>query len=63
MVSKDDMYYGMVSIRTGKVMIPLKYRNLWSDADLSFITYDDKIDYYDDYGHLIRTENAPTYDD
>ena len=24
---------------------------------------DDKIDYYDDYGHLIRTEKAPTYDD
>ena len=63
MVSKDDKYYGMVSLRTGKLMIPMKYRNLWSDADLSFITYDDKIDYYDDYGHLIRTENAPTYDD
>ena len=62
-VSKDDKYYGMVSLRTGKLMIPMKYRNLWSDADLSFITYDDKIDYYDDYGHLIRTENAPTYDD
>ena len=61
MVSKDDKYYGMVSLRTGKLMIPMKYRNLWSDADLSFITYDDKIDYYDDYGHLIRTENAPTY--
>ena len=58
MVSKDDQYYGMVSLKTGKLMIPMKYRNLWSDADLSFITYDDKIDYYDDYGHLIRTENA-----
>ncbi len=63
LASKDDKYYGMVSINTGKVIIPLKYRDLWSDSELSFITYDDKIDYYDDYGHLIRTEKAPTYDD
>lgn len=63
LASKDDKYYGMVSINTGKVIIPLKYRDLWSDSELSFITYDDKIDYYDDYGHLIRTEKAPTFDD
>ncbi|MBP5488740.1 MAG: WG repeat-containing protein [Bacteroidales bacterium] len=63
LVSKDDEHYGMVSIRTGKVIIPLKYQNLWDDADPSFLTFDGKIDYYDDYGHLVRTENAPTYDD
>lgn len=63
LVSKDDEHYGMVSIRTGKVIIPLKYRNLWDDRDPSFLTFDNKIDYYDDYGNLVRTENAPTYDD
>ena len=63
LVSKDDEHYGMVSIKTGKVIIPLKYRNLWDDRDPSFLTFDNKIDYYDDYGNLVRTENAPTYDD
>ena len=63
LVSKDDEHYGMVSDRTGKVIIPLKYQNLWDDRDPSFLTFDGKIDYYDDYGHLVRTEDAPTYED
>ena len=63
LVSKDDEHYGMVSIKTGKVIIPLKYSNLWSDRDPSFLRFDGKIDYYDDYGHLVRTEDGPTYDD
>ena len=63
LVSKDDEHYGMVSLKTCKVIVPLKYRDLWSDADPSFLTFDGKIDYYDDYGNLVRTEDAPTYDD
>ena len=53
----------MVSVQTAKVIVPLKYKALWSDRDPSFLTFDNKIDYYDDDGHLVRTENAPAYDD
>ena len=63
LVSKDDVHYGMVSVQTAKVIVPLKYKALWSDRDSSFLTFDNKIDYYDDDGHLVRTENAPAYDD
>jgi hypothetical protein len=59
LVSKDDINYGMVSVKTAQVIIPLKYRDLWSDRDPSFLRFDGKIDYYDEDGHLLRTENQP----
>ena len=63
MVSKDRIHYGMVSVKTGKLITPLKYRGLWDGSDPSFLRFDGKVDVYDEDGHLIRTENAPTYDD
>jgi len=63
MVSKDRIHYGMVSVKTGKLITPLKYRGLWDGSDPSFLRFDGKVDVYDEDGRLIRTENAPTYDD
>ena len=50
--------YGMVSVRTGKPVTPLKYSGLWSDSDPSFLRFDGKVDVYDSDGVLLRTEEV-----
>ena len=57
-VSKDNKNYGMVSVRTGKPVTPLKYSGLWSDSDPSFLRFDGKVDVYDSDGVLLRTEEV-----
>ncbi len=59
MVSKDRIHYGMVSVKTGKLITPLKYRGLWDGSDPSFLRFDGKVDVYDEDGRLVRTEDAP----
>ena len=58
-VSKDGTHYGLVNLETGRLVTPLKYAGLWDKSDPSFYTFDGKIDYYDEFGHLVRTEDMP----
>ncbi len=58
-VSKDRKNYGMVGLKTGQLVTPLKYKGLWSGSDPSFLRFDGKIDYYDTDGRLERTEDVP----
>lgn len=57
-VSKDDKHYGMVSVKTGEPITPLKYSGLWSDSDPSFLRFDGKVDYYNEDGRFVRTEDV-----
>ena len=49
----------MVSVKTGKLITPLKYRGLWDGSDPSFLRFDGKVDVYVGDGRFVRTEEAP----
>ena len=49
----------MVSVKTGKLITPLKYRGLWDGSAPSFLRFDGKVDVYDEDGRLVRTEDVP----
>ena len=49
---------GLVSVKTGEPITPLKYSGLWSDSDPSFLRFDGKVDYYNEDGRFVRTEDV-----
>lgn len=60
-VSKDGENYGIVDHANTRVLIPMKYRNVWgSDDDTIMMSrFDEQLDVYDTNFKLIRTEPAP----
>ena len=60
-VSKDGTNYGLVDHTNTRVLIPMKYRNVWSNYDdtVKMSRFDEQLDVYDANFKLIRTEPAP----
>ena len=60
-VSKDGTNYGLVDHTNTRVLIPMKYRNVWSNYDdtVKMSRFDGQLDVYDANFKLIRTEPDP----